>query len=94
MELRAGKGKCFLHSVFVLKKKGKEMGTDTSLISHVKINGHLHVLLEYEMHLASADLLQHTHTERDSFLMAISHPTTLKSLAELHLQESSFCNIL
>lgn len=35
-----------------------------------------------------------THTEHDSFLVAISHQTTLKSVAKLHLQKSSFCKNL
>lgn len=40
----------------------KDVGTGTSLISHVKINSHLHELLEYEMYLASANLAAaHTH---------------------------------
>lgn len=72
----------------------KVMGADTSVLSHLNLNSHLHELLEYEMYLASAGHLQHTHTERDSFLTVISCPATLKSVAKLHLQESPSCNIV
>lgn len=40
----------------------KDMSAGTSQISDVKINSHLHELLEYEMYLASASLAAaHTH---------------------------------
>lgn len=92
-----GKEKCFVRSVFVLKKKGgsallKDVGTGTSLRSHVEIV--IYMSCWNMKCIWQVQILQHAHTERDSFLMAISHPMTSKSVAKRNLQESPFCNIL
>lgn len=100
METRAGKEKCFKCSVFVLKKKvvqdcWKRWYWRFPLISHAKKKElFTRVLGIWNVFGMCKPSTAHTHTEPNSFFMAISHQTTLKSVAKLHLQKSPFCKIL